>query len=166
MILNCGTPTEKASEFLDYHLKPIMQRGKSYIKDSGDFINKTKSLQNIPEGAILVAADVAGLYPSSTHQAGLKALREALDNREIKQIPTENLLKMAEFVLKNNFLEFNDKVKKQLSSRAIETKFAQTYASIFMEKLEGNFLKLLWYRYIDDAFFIWTHGEKKLASFI
>ena len=26
MISNCGTPTEKASEFLDYRLKPIMQR--------------------------------------------------------------------------------------------------------------------------------------------
>ena len=102
MISNCGTPMEKASEFLNYHLKPIMQRGKSYIKDSGDFINKIQSSQNIPEGAILVPADVAGLYPSILHEAGLKALREALDNRENKQIPTEKLLEMAEFVLKNN----------------------------------------------------------------
>ena len=37
-ISNCGAPTEKVSEFLDYHLKPVMQEGKSYIKDSGDFI--------------------------------------------------------------------------------------------------------------------------------
>ena len=149
-----------------------MQKGKSYIKDSGDFINKIKSLQNIPEGAILVTADVVGLYPSIPHEAGLKALREALDNRENKQIPTENLLKMAEFVLKNNYFEFNGKVKKQLSGTAIGTKFAPTYASIFMDKLESDFLKsqeltpLLWYRYIDDVFFIWTHGEEKLASFI
>ena len=69
VISNCGTPTEKASEFLDYHLKPIMQRGKSYIKDSGDFINKIKSLQNIPEGAILITVDVVGLYPSIPHEA-------------------------------------------------------------------------------------------------
>ena len=27
VILNCGTPTEKCSEYLDYHLKPLMQRG-------------------------------------------------------------------------------------------------------------------------------------------
>ena len=74
VISNCGTPTEKASGFVDYHLKPIMQKGKSYIKDSGDFINKIKSLQNIPEGAILVTADVVGLYPSIPHEAGLKAL--------------------------------------------------------------------------------------------
>ena len=29
VILNCGTPTEKASEVLDYRLKLIMQRRKS-----------------------------------------------------------------------------------------------------------------------------------------
>ena len=28
---NCGTPTEKASEFLDHHLRPVMQECKSYI---------------------------------------------------------------------------------------------------------------------------------------
>ena len=27
VISNCGTPTEKASEFLDFHLKPLMQSG-------------------------------------------------------------------------------------------------------------------------------------------
>ena len=33
VISNFGTPTEKASEFLDYQLKPIMKRGKSYIEE-------------------------------------------------------------------------------------------------------------------------------------
>ena len=31
VISNCGTPTEKASEFLDHHLQPIMKSGVSYI---------------------------------------------------------------------------------------------------------------------------------------
>ena len=59
-----------------------------------------------------------------------------------------------------------------MSGTGIGTKFAPTYVSIFMDKLESDFLKsqeltpLLWYRYIDDVFFIWTHGEEKLASFI
>ena len=61
-----------------------MQRGKSYVKDSGDSINKIKNLQNIPEGAILVTQDVVGLYPSIPHETGLNALREALHNRENK----------------------------------------------------------------------------------
>ena len=37
---NCGTPTEKVSENLDYHLKPTMQSAKPYIKDTSDFLRK------------------------------------------------------------------------------------------------------------------------------
>ena len=40
VISNCGTPTEKASEFLDNQLKEVMQNEWSYIKDSNDFIKK------------------------------------------------------------------------------------------------------------------------------
>ena len=120
----------------------------------------------------MVTADVVGLYPNILHETGLNALREALDNRQNKYIPTDNLLKMAEFILKNGYFEFNGKVKKELLGTAIGTKFAPTYAGIFMDKLESDFLKsqeltpLLWYRYIDDTFFIWTHGEEKLAIFL
>ena len=148
-----------------------MQKGKSYIKDSGDFISKIRTIENIPEGAILVTADVVGLYPSIPHEAGLHALKEALDNRENKTINTDNLIKMASFVLKTNLFEFNGKVKQQVSGTAIGTKFARTYACIFMDKIKSDFLKtqeakpLAWYRYLDDVFFIWTHGEQKLILF-
>ena len=37
VISNCGTPTEKLSDFLDHYLKPVMQERESYIKDTGDF---------------------------------------------------------------------------------------------------------------------------------
>ena len=52
VISNCDTPTEKASEFLDSQLKPIMQKSWSYIKDSGDFIDKIKGIKNIPENPL------------------------------------------------------------------------------------------------------------------
>ena len=48
---------------------------------------------------------------------------------------------MTEPVLKSNCFEFDGKVKKQLLRTAIGTKFAPTYASIFMDKLESDFLK-------------------------
>ena len=32
VISNCGTPAEKYSEFLDYHLKPLMQAGGRTLK--------------------------------------------------------------------------------------------------------------------------------------
>ena len=64
---------EKASEFLDSNLKTIMQESWSYIKDSADFINKTGQTGKIPKNAILMTADVVGLYPSIPRKAGLQA---------------------------------------------------------------------------------------------
>ena len=66
---------------------------------------------------------------------------------------------MAEFVLKNNYFEFDSKVRKQISGTAIETKFAPTYMCIFMDKVEREFLDAenikswVWLRYIDDTLF-------------
>ena len=79
---------------------------------------------------------------------------------------------MAEFMLRNNYFAFNGQVRHQISGTAIDTKFAPTYACIFMDEIETNFLQtqevqpLLWFRYIDDIFFIWTHGPNKLVSFM
>ena len=79
---------------------------------------------------------------------------------------------MADFVLKNNFFEFNGEVKRQKSGTAIGTKFAPPYACIFMDEVETEFLKsqelqpFLQLRYIDDIFFTWTNGEEKLTQFL
>ena len=172
VISNCRSPTEKCTEFLDHHLKPIMQIDWSYIKDSADFINKTKNLSTIPNNAIIITADVVVLSPSISHETGLRALREALDKQDKKCIPTGDLVKMAELVLKNNFFEFNSKIKQQVSGTAIGTKFAPPYACLFMDKFEKSFLEvqqlqpLVWFRYISDVFFIWTHCEEERNIFL
>ena len=77
-MLYCST--EKASEFVDFHLKPIMQDKCSYISDLSDFINKIRSLNHVPGNSILVTADDIGLYLSIKHESGLNAIKEALDN--------------------------------------------------------------------------------------
>ena len=55
---------------------------------------------------------------------------------------------------------------------AIGTKAAPPYACIFMDQVETEFLKaqnhksLVWFRYIDDVSFIWTHGMETLSLFL
>ena len=89
-----------------------------------------------------------------------------------KKIPTEDLQQMAEFVLKNNFFQFNNQIKQQISGTAIGTKYAPTYPCISMDKLETEFLethteKLFWWvEHIDGIFFIRTLGQKKLKVFL
>ena len=110
VISNCGTPT--VVEYLDYILKHIMQESWSYIKNSGDFLKKIKNIGKIPEGATLVTADVIGHYPSISNGAGLEALRKILSERDSPKVPTEDMVLMAEFVLKSNFFEFNGEFKR------------------------------------------------------
>ena len=83
VISNCGTPTEKASEFLDFHLKPLMQSGWSKFETLciRDFIYKMKRIGKVPEGSFLVNADVIGPYPSIPHKEGILALKCKLEEQ-------------------------------------------------------------------------------------
>ena len=172
VISNCGFYTENISSFLDHHLQPIAQKVNSFIKDTNHFLRKIKSLGQLPEGAILCTIDVVGLYPNIPHEEGLASLRKFLDARTEKKVTTETLLELAEIVLKNNIFQFNEKTLKQLRGTAIGTKFAPPYAIIFMADLEERILKdielkpRMWWRYIDDIFFMWEHGEDYLKQFI
>ena len=139
MISNCGTTTEKVPEFLDHHLNPVMQSGKSYIKDYGHFSEKIKALGCMPDDVILVKADVVGLYPSIAHQAGLIGLREGVEVRLLKNIPIDDLIKMTEFVLSNNFLKFNGDPFQQISGMTIGTNLALPYVCIYMDQFEQKF---------------------------
>ena len=113
-----------------------------------------------------------GLYPSIPNEAGLKFLREVLHKKGQHIILTIELIRMADFVLKNNYFEFKGQIKPEISGIAIGTKFAPPYACLFIDKIETAFLEtqelqpLVWFRYMDDIFFIWTHGEQELQTFL
>ena len=95
------------------------------------------------------------MYSSIPHNAGLEA----------KKVASADLVHVAEFVLKDNFLEFDSKVKQQMPGTAIGIKFAPPYAYILMEKVEIDFLEtqtvkpLVWLKYIDNIFLISNEGE-------
>ena len=93
-----------------------------------------------------------GLYPSVPHEAGLRALREVFDKREQHTIPTSELIRMVDFVLSNNYFEFNGQIKQQISGTALGTKFAPPYACLFMNKIEPQ--PLVPFRYTDNIFFL------------
>ena len=146
-----------------------MRSGWSYIRDSGDFIDKMKRIGKVPEGSFLVTADVVGLYPSIPHKEGILALKSKLEEQTSSKIPTNDLVKLAEFVLKNNFFEFNNEIKQQIKYCHW---FAPPYACVYVDKTETDLLTtqelqpFVWLRYIDDIFFIWMHGETELKKFM
>ena len=84
VISNCGFYTENISSFLGYHLQPLAQKVKSYIKDTNHFLDKIKKLGSLPDGAILFIMDFVGLYPNIPNGEGLTSLRRLLETRENK----------------------------------------------------------------------------------
>ena len=172
VIYNSGYYTENISASLEYHLKPIAQKVKSYIKNTNYFLRKFDALPSLPEDIILCTIDVVSLYPNIPHEDGLVAIRKALDAREDKTIPIDSLTELAELVFKNNVFEQCTSFYKQLRGTAIGTKIAPPYAIIFMGDLEEKRLKdcdkkpLTWWRYKDDIFILLQHGDKKLKNFL
>ena len=72
----------------------------------------------------------------------LRALREAFDKKDKITIPMEELLKMAEFVLKNNYFEFGNKIK-QIYGTLVGTKVAPPSTCISVSYFKSKFLDSL-----------------------
>ena len=112
---------------------------------------------------ILFTIDVVGFYPNIT-------LSEFLKLRDNKQISSDTLIELVEIVLKNIF-EFDEKTFKQVTGTKIGTKFAPPYI-LFMAGLEEKILSafeekpMIWWRYIDNIFFIWEDGEESLEKLL
>ena len=170
VISNCGSKTEHISEYLDHHLNPFISFTTSYVKDTNQFLAKLAKLGSIPYGTFLCTVDVVGLYPSIPHGEGLgeglETMREALDGRLNSTVATDTLVGLESLVLNNNYFEFNGKIYRQKRGTVIGTKFAPACTIFFMSMLEERLLEasvnklLVWMRFIDVVFFIWTHGRR------
>ena len=80
---------------------------------------------------------------------------------------------MAEFVLKNNFFEFNNQIKPWISGTAISTKCAAlAYACVFMDKMKVKFLETQRHKEINHSgglnvltIFSWFEHKKTESIF-
>ena len=173
IISGCDGPTEKLSSFVDKLLQPIAQQQKSYLKDTTDFINfieKTK----VPADAILVSMDVTSLYTNIPQEEGIQTVCNAYEKFYINKppIPTRLLDKALRLILQENSFQFAGKNYLQTHGTAMGTKMAVAFANIFMSKVESEILSqsalkpLVWKRYIDDIFSLWTIARENIIQFI
>ena len=136
VISNNSTATENISAFLDFHLKSLVTKVPHILEDTSDFLTRITEIKDLPEDALLVSFDVVGLYPQIPNEESIDIMKEFLNQREVKDISTKSLCDLATIILKNNFFEINEEVYHQLLGTAIGTKFAPTYANLFMAGLE------------------------------
>lgn len=165
-------PTEKMAEVVEDQLRAHVTSLPSYIRDTTDFLNKIKAIpQPLPEGSIIFCLDVKGLYPSVPRLEARDAVRDALNRRPYPDIPLEDVLTMMDTVLTNNTISFNGSHYLQTEGTAIGSHLGMNYASTYMGAWESELfqrsaeLPLAYFRFVDDIWGIWTHGEDALHKF-
>ena len=172
-----GHPTERIAEAAEEQLRLHVESQPSYVRDTTDFLRKLKDTSQpiLGDGnlsPVLFCMDVRKLYPSVPRAEGIEACQLALDDRPNPQIPTQQVIEMIELVLdSNNFTLTPDNHYIQSDGTAIGSRLGKNYACTYMGQWEKQLLSnapfkpMIYWRYIDDIFGIWLHGEQELVRF-
>ena len=133
----------------------------------------------LPTNTIIATIDVVGLYTNIPVEEGLDAVKEALEERNDKNVSTEFIIRLLELVLKNNLFQFNNQLFLQLIGTAMGTKCAPNYSNLFMAKKidqevikmaskhgEGVFPIRMFKRFLDDIIMLWCGTVESLHAFI
>jgi hypothetical protein len=169
---NIGYPTGQVSHFLHCQLIDAVNAHSHVLKDSLSLIRQLESMSFSPEKNILLtSADVAALYPSINIEDGMMALQWFMAQHSSIPLNLQpKYLKLARFVLENNYVECEGAFLQRIGT-AMGTSFSVTYATIFMIWLETPIINefqqhiVLYKRYIDDIFMIWSGSSAELCRF-
>ena len=120
--------------------------------------------------------DISSLYTNIDHNEGADSCYRALQKRSLKKVSSAILKKLILLVLQSNIFRFNEQLYRKIKGTAMGTPMAVNYANIFLDDFENKMLDefyeinkmrpLVWWRYIDDIFFIWHGDETSLRKFI
>ena len=138
IVSGCNSITEKISQFVDHHAKPLVPLMPSFLQDTPDLLRHIETLNNaiIPPNAFPVSIDVVGLYSNIPTEEGISAMKRALETRPDKTVSTTTIVKLLTHVLKLNIFEFNSDLYIQNIGTAMGTKAAPTIANIFMAEID------------------------------
>ena len=138
IISSNGQPTKRISEFVHYHLKPLVQNLPSFIKDITHFLLQLQKLGPVPDNALLVTLDVFSLYTNIPHNEGIDACRYFLNTRQDSSIPAQNICYLIRMILTMNNFSFNNEHYLQKHGTAMGTRMAPSYANSFMGKFDAE----------------------------
>ena len=173
IVSSCGSHTERMSAFVDDALKPLRKHIKSHVRDTQDFLQKISNVI-IKEKSLLVTLDVSALYTNIEEPHGIEAVRSFVNKHKAiyKGPHISALADIIHMILSTNYFMFDDQYYLQISGTAMGTRFAPSYADIYMAEVEEHYIMTqeykpsLFLRYLDDIFLIWEHGDKLLNAFI
>jgi hypothetical protein len=89
------------AEIVEHELAENVRSLPSFIQDTTDFLNKLSTInQPLPNNCLMFCMDVIALYPSVPRKEAREAAEKALKKRSNKDIPTDEVLRIMDMVLK------------------------------------------------------------------
>ena len=148
----CASPgwvTSIVAMIIHHILLPILQDTPNYVRQSKDVIVEMET-KFFPEDCVFIQADVESMYPSIDITNGLQALQKTLEERRTPHDKTTAILQLTAWVLKNNFMVFNQDTYKQLNGTAMGSPLSVTYACLYIAYKEQLAIRQLLYRGLPD----------------
>jgi hypothetical protein len=123
-----------------------MKQGKAYLSSSTDLLRTLKGLP-LPANAVMLSADVRAMYPSIPINDGVAAVGRMLRKYGLQAGLSHTefpfILALLQFVMLNDFVEFNGCIYLQINGTAMGTPCAVVFECIFMMNGEERVLDAL-----------------------
>ncbi|XP_075459935.1 protein Hook homolog 3 isoform X2 [Ascaphus truei] len=167
--------TSTLSQYVDYFLHPYVTALRSHIRDTLHVIDSISDIR-WKSTYLWATCDVSSLYTCIEHTKGLEAIKYWLDKDPL--FPEKHrlfILESIHFILTHNYFLFEDDFHLQICGTAMGTRFAPSYANLFMGHWEESHVwqnillgaGLVYYgRFIDDIIIIWDGEESELFDIL
>lgn len=163
-----GSPTHNIAKFVSRHVNTLLGFSPFSLKNSKDFIGKLPL--SIGQDDIMGSFDVTSLFTNVPISCTLEYLSDRLESAKV--MDKQNILLLTRLCLQNTYFVFRDSYYKQLEGAPMGSPLSPPIANLFMEEFEVALMKSdvlkpkVWLRYVDDVFFVWSHGLGELYNFL
>lgn len=174
IIAGIDSLTSRLSHYVDLYLQKYVIKLPSYLKDTSSVILAVKDIEWSSE-YLWATLDVASLYLNIPHDSGIAAVRHFLSTDEaMPESQKYFILEGIRYILKHNTFEFNDQVFIQTRGTVMGSRFAPSFANLYVGLFESLFIlndhrwtnNIVQYRrYIDDLLFIWKGTKEEFSLF-
>lgn len=161
IVSDVNSESYRVSQYIESFLTPLSVLHPSYIKNSYDFVSKIRN-KALPGNCFIVTGDVSALYTNMLHDRTIQCVKEIFHKYPDYKRPDKHILNLLELILKNNDFKFNNEYFLQTCGTPMGKVMGPALANLYLidfdyKAMHGFKIKpLLFFRYLDDIFFIWT----------